>query len=97
MHDEDPIAIIEELLDELHGAEVFFRHDLESRYHHIQVHIEDAPQLVFKAHDGHYEFLVMTFALINALTTFQLLMNNVLNSYCKNMYRCFFVDIYPHI
>jgi len=49
--DRYPLPYIEDLLDKLHGARVFTKLDLASRYHQVRVHPDDCHKTVFIAPD----------------------------------------------
>jgi hypothetical protein len=59
------------------GAKVFCKIDLHSGYHQIKIYDEDIPKIAFSMRYGLYEYLVMSFGLMNALTRFMYLMNSI--------------------
>ncbi|WMV33257.1 hypothetical protein MTR67_026642 [Solanum verrucosum] len=88
-----PLLRIDDLFDQLQGAIYFSKIDLRLGYHQLIVKGVEIPKTAFRTRYGHYEFVVMSFGLTNALATFVDLINRVFRQYLDMFVIVFINDI----
>src|SRR5688572_2751276 len=88
-----PLPRIKDLFDQLREANVFSKIDLRSGYHQLRIRPSDIPKTAFITKYGLYEFMVMSFGLVNVSAYFMYLMNSVFMDYLDKFVVVFIDDI----
>jgi hypothetical protein len=81
------------LFEQLRGAKIFSKIDLNSGYQQLRIKEEDIEKTAFSTRYGHYEYIVMSFGLTNAPTIFMEAMNKMLHEYLDDFIIVFLDDI----
>jgi hypothetical protein len=88
-----PLRRIDDLFDQLWGACMFSKIDLQSRYDQLKIWECDIPKTAFISRYSLYEYTVMSFGLTNAPAYFMYLMNKVFMVYLDKFVVVFVDDI----
>jgi hypothetical protein len=88
-----PLPRIDGLFDQLHGACVFSKIDLQSGQDQLKIRECDIMKTALISRNGLYEYTVMSFGSTNALTHLMDLMNKVFMEYLDKFVIVFIDDV----
>ncbi len=91
------LSLIAELQNKLQSVQWFMKFDIFKAFNWIWIKEKDEWKTVFCTWLEHYEYLIMSFDLINASITFQIFVNNVLQCYLNQFVIVYLNDILVYL
>ena len=64
------LSLIMKTLNRLYDVKIFIKLNLKNVYHRIRIKENDKWKIAFRTRYDHFEYLIMSFKLINVLITF---------------------------
>jgi len=87
------LSLISETLDRFNQVKQFTKLNLKNVYHHLRIQHEDEWKTTFYTHYDHFEYMIMSFDLINASVIFQTYINKILTKLLNDFYIIYLNDI----
>ena len=87
------LPLMDKLRDQVQGSTIFTKIDLKAEYNLVRIKEGDEWKTAFRTRYSHYEYLVMPMGLCNAPTSFQNMMNDVLQEFLDRGVICYLDDI----
>ena len=75
------LFLIQEIQDRIYRIEYFTYLDFREAYYKVYIKKEEKWKIAFGIRLGYFEYLIMPFELINALATFQALINDIFKDF----------------
>jgi len=91
-----PLPLIDELLDRLHGSQIFTSLDLTDAYWLLRIAEGDEWKTAFRTRYGLYEYLIMPFGLSNAPGCFQAYVNSCFSDMIDKFLKIYMDDFLIH-
>jgi hypothetical protein len=88
-----PLPRVYDTLDELKDANFYTHLDLASCFWQVRERDQNVHKTAFQTHDGLMEWVAMPFALCNAPTTFQKMMNDILRDFLHKFVTVYLDDV----
>ncbi|XP_031106210.1 uncharacterized protein LOC116010851 [Ipomoea triloba] len=88
-----PIPLIADLFDQLGGAKIYTKMDLQKGYYQVRIAEGNEPKTACVTRYGSFEWMVMPFGLTNAPATFCTLMNKIFQPYLDRFVVVYLDDI----
>ncbi len=87
------LSLISETLDRLNKIKQFIKLNLKNAYHRLRIWREDEWKMMFRTRYDHFEYMIMSFDLINASVIFQTYINKILTELLNNFCIVYLNDI----
>ncbi|KAL0149148.1 hypothetical protein M9458_055580 [Cirrhinus mrigala] len=88
-----PLPLVPAALEQLRSTRIFTKLDLRSAYNLVRIREGDEWKTAFMTPTGHYEYLVMSYGLVNAPSVFQNFIHEVLREFLHHFVIVYIDDI----